>query len=362
MDHDRGSRSTSRAGFTLIELLVVIAVISLLIALLLPAVQSAREAARRLSCMNNLKQIGLALHQYHDRAGCLPLGRHLAYDPRYAGGGPSCRYQYVDKSFLMNLLPDLEQSATYNAINHDLLMFGWENRSVLSVMVNVFACPSDPGARVREADTTRMVPRSLVVPGEPFLMSFTSYSGCFGSFDVFGLPRPESDCLPHPESYAQANGSIGDVSPVTLASITDGLSHTIFASEKATGRFEQLDRVASEPISTAWGWAPCGNLGDTLFTTFYPPNMINRVAAVAGLAHTKAASSWHPGGLNVLMGDGSTRFVKDSIQSWPFDRITGRPSGAIRLEGGSWDRLPPPGVWQALGTRRGGEVVTADAL
>ena len=105
-----------RCGLTLIELLVVVGVVALLIALLLPAVQRAREAGRRLTCANNLRQIGLALQNYHDAAGCLPLGRMKSYDPRFAGSDPLCTASFVDKGVFIFILPFLEQAAAFNAI------------------------------------------------------------------------------------------------------------------------------------------------------------------------------------------------------------------------------------------------------
>jgi prepilin-type processing-associated H-X9-DG protein len=94
-----------------------------------------------------------------------------------------------------------------------------------------------------------------------------------------------------------------------------------------------------------------------MFTTLYPPNMINKVALGAGSAHAYAASSLHPGGINAMMGDGSVRFIRDKIQTWAFDSLTGRPAGASLTAGGWWINLPSEGVWQALGTRNGNEVI-----
>jgi prepilin-type processing-associated H-X9-DG protein len=89
--------------------------------------------------------------------------------------------------------------------------------------------------------------------------------------------------------------------------------------------------------------------------------MFKKVSALAGFAQTAAASSLHPGGVNALMGDGAVRFIKETVQSWPFDPATGNPAGAsLDPGGGWWERVPPAGVWQALATRGGGEVITSD--
>ena len=352
---------SNRTGFTLIELLVVISIISLLMALLLPAVQSAREAARRAKCANNLKQIGIALHAYHDIFGSFPFGRIVSFDPRFAGANPPCTTRIIDKGLLVMILPQMDQGQIYNAVNQSLTIVGRENRTIHSVAIASYACPSDTEAgRPREGDVLEMARYGLATPDERLTMTFTSYSGCYGAFDIDAVATPATGCMIPPRLLAQANGSFSDASPISTTSIMDGLSHTILVAEKATTRFRGLDR--NETLFRRYGWYFTGNWGDTLFTTFYPPNMIKRVAAVAGVWHTRAASSLHPGGLNVLMGDGSTRFVKETIQTWPFEPLTGQPVGAVRGSGGWWEKVPPVGVWQALGTRAGNETIAADSL
>ena len=347
-------------GFTLIEVLAVISVVSLLMALLLPAVQSAREAAQRAQCGNNLKQIGIAVHAYEGAFGSLPTGRSKTYDPRYSGPNPPCTSRMVDKSFLVMLLPQLEQSPLYNSINQSLTIFGRENRTIFSISVGGYACPSDPeaGSR-RDGDITRMINLGLASPGEELNVSFTSYSGCFGSFDVVALPTLENHCLVPAPLGAQSNGCLGDAAPIRLASVSDGLSQTILVAEKATAKFRKLDDAGL--LFSRYGWYFSGNMGDTLFTTFYPPNMDLKVSPLAGPRQTFAASSLHPGGINALLGDGSVRFVKDSIDTWAFDALLGQPIGATLNANGWWDGVPPFGVWQKLSTRSSGEVIDSSA-
>jgi prepilin-type processing-associated H-X9-DG protein len=149
-------------------------------------------------------------------------------------------------------------------------------------------------------------------------------------------------------------------SPIRLASVTDGLSNTVFVAEKATTTLQELNALNPE-FSAQHGWYLTGNWGDTLVTSLYPPNACDMVSAASTAAWTNSASSMHPSGLNTLMGDGSVRFVKSSIQSWAFSVVTGNPAGASQNSQGAWVNLPPPGVWQALSTRAGGEVITGDA-
>ncbi len=129
--------SQRRGGFTLIELLVVIAIIAVLIALLLPAVQSAREAARRAQCVNNLKQIGLALHNYQDSLGCFPMSMGL--------DAPGFGYpEPASYSGLSMLLPHLEQSATFDTFNHSIIRADPGNNTAMATPVSSFLCPFDP--------------------------------------------------------------------------------------------------------------------------------------------------------------------------------------------------------------------------
>jgi prepilin-type N-terminal cleavage/methylation domain-containing protein/prepilin-type processing-associated H-X9-DG protein len=349
-----------RGGFTLIEILVVIAVVGLLAALLLPAVQSAREAARRAKCLNQLRQIGLAVHNYHDGFGSLPPGRLLTYDPRYAGTNPPCTAPAVDKSFLLFLLPSIEQASLYNAINHDLTIFGLENTSIHAVVVSTYSCPSDPSAGVvRDLPAGVLVPYAPDPPGGRRSMVFTSYSACYGSYRVDAIPRTSNGCRVPGPLLTQVNGAINDVAPIGFASITDGLSHTLLVAEKSTTDAVRLGALLPG-LASLQGWFVSGNWGDTLMTSFYPPNPYEKVAALAPDALLSSASSRHPGGFNALMGDGSARFLKETIQSWPFDPATGRPTGATKVAGGWWINLPPPGIWQSLATRSGGEVIGED--
>jgi len=268
----------------------------------------------------------------------------------------------VDKSLLVCILKGLDHIPLYNAINHDVSIFAQENRTVHTVAVSTLACPSDLDSGFARPLSIDLLAKSrLAEPDEHLEMVYASYSGVYGSCFVEAIPTPAGQCLVPGPLAAQANGSFTDIAPIRVASILDGLSNTLFVVEKSTTLFRQIDRSDSS-LFESYGWYVSSNWGDTLATTFYPPNMPLKVAAAARAAHTRAAASQHVGGLNCLMGDGSARFIKDTIQTWPCDRMTGVPVGAVMKPQGWWEHLPPPGVWQSLATRAGGEIVDPSAF
>jgi prepilin-type processing-associated H-X9-DG protein len=346
--------SPKSAGLTLAELLVVLSIIGLLCCLILPVVQSTREAARRVQCASNLKQLGLAVHGYHDAFGSLPPGRIKSYDRRYAGSNPPCTSTIVDKSIEVFVLPFCEQTALYNAINQNLAIIASENSTVHSIVVPCLACPDDSlSGTVRQLPPTQLAAYGVF---DPAFMVFTSYGGSIGSLPVTAFPLPTNGCTLPSALLTECNGVFNDLTPIRLASVTDGLSNTVFLAEKATTILRMLDALDSG-ISTKRGWYITGNWGDTLFTSLYPPNAYKKVTLGAFSAWSDSSSSLHPGGVNVLMGDGSVRFISDSIQSWPMDVFTGAPAGAALSSVGLWVNLPQAGLWQALSTRAGGEIV-----
>jgi prepilin-type processing-associated H-X9-DG protein len=349
-------------GFSLVEVLVVVGIVCLLAGLLVPAAQSARGAARRAQCANNLRQFGIALHTYHDSYGCLPPGRMKSYDPRYAGPSPPCSSAIADKGIQIFLLPLMEQAALFNAINQDLTILGVENQAVHTASVSTYACPDDPMSGVAREIYAGALDQygDPDPPGGRHRMVFTSYAGSMGSLEVLALPLPGNRCRPSPLAVAQCDGVFHDVSPIRFAAITDGLSNTMAMAERSTTVHQNLN-VVHPDLFGKYGWYITGNWGDTLFTALYPPNAYKTVAVGAVPAQVNSASSLHPGGLNILMGDGSVRFVKETIQGWPFDAATGLPEGAALTQGGWWANLPPRGVWQALSTRARGEAPVANS-
>src|SRR5262249_11579400 len=202
-----------------------------MVGLLLPAVQSARESARRCQCTNNLKQLGLALQNYHDAFSCLPPGRIKSFDPRYAGPNPPCTSTIVDKSLEVFVLPFIEQATLFNGINQSLAIIGAENSTAHAITISGFACPSDPMSRVVRC----LNPGALAQFGlpDPARMVFTSYAGSVGSVPVIAFPLPGNGCIIAGPLFVQCNGVFNDLSPIRLASISDGLSNTIFVAEKS---------------------------------------------------------------------------------------------------------------------------------
>ena len=348
-----------RRGFTLIELLVVISIIAVLIALLLPAVQAAREAARRAQCVNNLKKLGLAAHNYESANGTFPMGYPLYLFPLIDAG------EYTNNHGpLVALLPQMKQQALYNSVNFPANIGSPANLTVQATALSALWCPSDP--RVSRTDRV-----DGWGPEPAMTVAHSSYAGCTGTwFHANGRlnANPTLATL-----AAQDNGVFRVNTPATIASITDGTSNTFLFGERALSILS-----TDNAMHWHWHWWWNGFYGETLFWTLSPLNPQGKVKNnQAGEAnptpgsaephdpYINSASSRHPGGANFVMADGSVRFIKDSINSWPVDPATGIPRGVTdgngRFDGTTLYTPAPgtrPGVYQALSTRNGGEVVS----
>jgi prepilin-type N-terminal cleavage/methylation domain-containing protein/prepilin-type processing-associated H-X9-DG protein len=393
-----------RRGFTLIELLVVIAIIAVLIALLLPAVQAAREAARRSQCTNNLKQIGLALHNYHQAIGSFPSGHsQAAHDPGFAAGANGAGFGYAgwtEWSAQAMMLPYMEQNPIYNAINFSFCSgynYGaYCNVTAANRLVNTFMCPSDTQVGFGGAPPSSIQIIANWGSNSVFPPNTNSYKGSIGTTtaswgwaigfencepDALNLQGGTNPCVPFSTglfTYWVCNG---------LQQVTDGTSNTIAFSEALVGdtqnpvpthRNNSVTGVGGPATNNAlvadasavswqnvmmpaiqactaqyqgkgpvgnqngnrWGW---GAMGMTLFNTIVTPNSkiapwnscrVSCTGCGPDDANWSNAQSNHPGGVNVMMCDGSVRFVKDTVS---------------------------PQTWMALGTKANGEVITSDS-
>lgn len=281
-----------RAGFTLIELLVVIVVIGTLAALLVPAVQQAREAARRTSCRNNLKQIGLALQNYESTYEALPLGCRDC--PTFLMPPPPGTSPRV-WSWNVALLPFLDQTALRERFDNDRLFNAIENRDAAGTILPVFLCPSTPG-HLRGETTGDVNGNGAWDPGDD--LAFTDYGGLFG----VSYPAPAFSGLFLPEH----EGVLIYNRVVRLRDVTDGLSNTAAVGECA-GR----DETAQSE------WANGNNLFDHTFGN--PPNA----------TRDNELFSDHPGGVHLVFADGHVTFVSESVAPEPLAAALTRSGGEI---------------------------------
>lgn len=376
-----------RGGFTLVELLVVIAIIGVMVGLLLPAVQAAREAARRMTCGNNLKQLTLAAHNFADTHNRLPSGTNDPLWLSYRRDGTTTRIDCVDVySFRASLLPFIEQGALYDRLTGycaaaaGTMPYVWNTTSgsanipmpwgfhimhdgqpnPFGTHVASFICPSDGNGAFSRNDGS---------------LGYASYVGNRGDAWV-GDDWRESRGLFYPGNNAGT---------VTFASIEDGTSNTLFLSETVIGKSTGVDVNVKSAVVTdidVRGTVPAGCLayrgpnntvtggtssakgrrwGDSrnyfgVFHTILPPN-----SPSCGSERTAmiSASSNHPGGVQVSLADGSVRFVSDSIDAGDPTLFLGEGMpGFVPNDPHQYTGPSTYGIWGAMGTRAGGESVS----
>jgi len=290
----------SRGGFTLVELLVVIAIIGILIALLLPAVQSAREAARRIECTNHLKQIGLALHNYHGTSRRLPHGSHHAdrwgWQPR--------------------LLPYIEGRAEYEQIDWDIFSWQGGNFDLIKPVHSQFLCPSDRlGDEILEEE-------NFAAP--TWAISQSDYAACIGDYrnhtGVGELPQYGNVGFGPGLTERPVRGMIGRWRwAAKFRDVGDGLSNTICVGEC----------VGALCITQNYGT-------QSFATTAHPINYMNRslmddkpVMANPRWDESIGFRSFHPSGANFLLGDGSVRFIGENIDGATYRGLASRDGGEL---------------------------------
>ena len=305
-----------RQGFTLIELLVVIAIIAVLIALLLPAVQAAREAARRIQCTNNLKQIGLAIHGYHDAIGGFPPG----YLSKSGSDGDNSGLGW---GWAAMILPQIEQGPLFNSINFGRAIEALENSTSRLTQIGGFFCPSDaslkPTFTVYDDGTTSTTLGTAICD-----VASSDYVGCFGTGDVSGIPGRD-----YGEGLFFRNRS------VRIAEIIDGTSQTLAVGEKS----QNLAR-ATWTGAIAHSAVPINELqaGDGLNPEGGGALVLSHTGELDGPnskpAHADQFWGRHPRGANFVFADGSVHMIKEKR---------------------------PLVIFQALATRKGGEVISADS-
>jgi len=303
--------TTRRSAFTLIELLVVIAIIAVLIGLLLPAIQKAREAANRAKCQNNLKQLGLAMQNYHDANSKLPANHTYNSPP------PSNPYAtWIIQSWTLDLLPYIEQDALSRNLDRTIAPYSGGNAAVIATPVSILKCPSSVSQSVGTF--------SGIVSYPPLVT--TSYQA--------GVSEYASSANVQLAGFLPGTGKISGMMdyllpPARFTDITDGLSNTTLVVEIAGG--DDTYRTTQHVRANTGGVANWGS-NNRLSLRRYNTAGTTQNAGNCVINCTNNGSniySFHSGGANVAMGDGSVRFLSETIDPATLAYVVGRDDGVV---------------------------------
>lgn len=329
--------SRLKKGFTLIELLVVIAIIAILIALLLPAVQQAREAARRSTCKNNMKQLGLAFHNYHDTHSSYPFSWFL--DPRDLSNPKAGCYgimllPYLDQAPLYNLwnssYPALNQLAAYPQVA--------QNLTVIGTPLPVFMCPSTPEATKHDYDLT---PAGFPLSWTAARSDYGPASGVRGDYSSIaytGHPGAASRSGILTFVGIDTSGSPGD-SITRIRDVIDGTSNTLLLGERVGGTNIYSGTTINPTLTAALGSTNGGGWGDFLSGEHWYSGSLRDGTSTSGdggpcavncsNARSTGFLSFHVGGAHFLMGDGAVRFISQNIDAYTLASLTTRAGGEV---------------------------------
>ncbi len=297
----RKQSGRSARGFTLIELLVVIAIISVLIALLLPAVQQAREAARRTQCRNNLKQLGLALHNYHDNFTAFPPSTTSILDFGVWSGTPS---DYHLHSWPTRLLPYIDASTLYNRINFDVSALHPLNQTSAGTQLAAFRCPSYTGAPVSRDSL------------------YTRFSANYANRNYVALGGTDIGRL-----WQDPDGVICPRGPVRMRDITDGSSNTyVLAETREQNASVWIDGGVAAIAARRYDEANAPSYAGPELPLNYRPYY---VANSSGIDAEWGPSSQHTGGVHHLLGDGGVRFLSQNIATTLYIAVVSRAGGEV---------------------------------